>query len=572
MSAQSQSWSLLSDGVDNGNHPLLLGNTYCAEAVNVSMRSGFPCTRHGFDRQAFTVPARLWQGMGFYASEAGPLLVAAADGRLHRIHLVTGANDRITDYLGENMANIDQMSFCQADRFFLVQDGRNLPVILDGLQYRRSDQSRASKYSISSQPDKRPVEYFKGEIPPSYFMAYGQGRIAMAHRGSNEVLFGDILAIGDPENMLLFTENNYLNEGGSFKLPDHIGEITGMSFMPVAHAANGLGPLVVHGRNGAMTFDISAPRTLWSSQQIASAVYNGAGCLGQRCQVATNRDLYFIAEDGWRSIRQSISNVANEAFDYSMSREINLYNRGNQPDWMRRGSMAYAGKRLFALTCPTADGLFGGLVVADLDLQTTARASSKPAFNGIWTLPEPMVDAVSVNIGGSARLMVATRSADTISFWIENPESVDDSGTPIQARVISRSLAGDGGPIADRQFTGGKVFMERMLPPLAAQASIRIDQAEHWAAPQQLIAIDPVAPGQPSTVQPVTRRGLQIPRGACHQTGASVQVMVEWTGQACLVAGMVEFEANGTDSTTLCGKKTAPDLLTAPTPSPYKLG
>ncbi|MEI6870660.1 MAG: hypothetical protein WCL08_00120 [Verrucomicrobiota bacterium] len=160
------------------------------------------------------------------------------------------------------------------------------------------------------------------EIPIGLMMAYGQGRIFVASSNRVEFVAGDIIygdLKGEVGNILRWTENQYLAEGISFRLPSVQGRITTMVFPAFQDTQAGQGELFVFGEYGTSSFQVSSPRmaltdptTLaiiqpgWRDIQIQKIVLIGSGCASQWSAVNfTNGDLYYRDLVGVRSYRNA---------------------------------------------------------------------------------------------------------------------------------------------------------------------------------------------------------------------------------------------------------------------------
>lgn len=174
--------------------------------------------------------------------------------------------------------------FCQAFDTMVIQDGTSRPALFSG--------GRARK-SVGS------------EVPAGQFMAFGNGRLWVSK--GREILAGDLFGV-TPDSHLLFTETDYLAEGGSFVMPE---EITGMAFLPRIDNATEFGDLVIFTRNTTNTIQAQVyDRTLWKQTRgMQRLLFPKIGCVSHNSIVPVNQDLYFRSLDGIRSIRNTISDL-----------------------------------------------------------------------------------------------------------------------------------------------------------------------------------------------------------------------------------------------------------------------
>jgi hypothetical protein len=141
-----------------------------------------------------------------------------------------------------NMKRLPMAYMCQADKWFIAQDGSGMPIIYDASKARRS--------KTSGLPDET-------EIPVGTIMAYGMGRLVVVVN-DRDVAFGDLQGshdLPDPsDSLILFTERNFLTEGFDAAIPFSQGLPTGMMFIPQLDASTGNGQLMVFAERGATSF------------------------------------------------------------------------------------------------------------------------------------------------------------------------------------------------------------------------------------------------------------------------------------------------------------------------------
>jgi hypothetical protein len=257
--------------------------------------------------------------------------------------------------------------FVQAERFLIIQNGQDIPWIYDGLTARRSRTgsnnpnktisaltqtgglatlTTASPHGFVSgdyiqiegvTPDGYNGDYyilvtgattftfictstltspasapgvvrFAPEVPVGTIMAFGQGRLFVTPPDrttfeAGDIIFGDLL--GTDKNLLRFTENQYLAEGGDFSLPATMGRITGMDFIPQQDTTTGQGELMVRGEYGVASFAVSAPRSTWKNTQIQRITFTDIGGVSPNGSAFVNNDVFFRTPHGIQSYRQA---------------------------------------------------------------------------------------------------------------------------------------------------------------------------------------------------------------------------------------------------------------------------
>lgn len=103
--------------------------------------------------------------------------------------------------------------------------------------------------------------------------------------------------------VLKFTENTYLNEGGSFATPTNAGPITALSVMSTLDSGVGEGDLVVFTKNSAFATTVPSDRTTWKNLSYpVQRLVAPSGAVGPYTVTNVNGDLYFRAVDGLRSL------------------------------------------------------------------------------------------------------------------------------------------------------------------------------------------------------------------------------------------------------------------------------
>ena len=204
------------------------------------------------------------------------------------------------------------------------------------------------------------------EIPTGLLMAYGQGRIFVTSANRVEFTAGDIIygdLNGSVGNILNWTENQYLAEGLSFRLPTSQGRITTMVFPAFQDTQAGQGELFVFGEYGASSFAVSNPRTSttdpitgavtatgWRDLQIQKIVLIGTGCTSQwSCVNFTNGDLFYRDAIGIRSYRNARGDMQSYG-KTAMSAEVSAILDNDEKTALVNVSGAHIDNR-FLMTC-----------------------------------------------------------------------------------------------------------------------------------------------------------------------------------------------------------------------------
>jgi hypothetical protein len=384
----SDGLSSILGGMDGGKTPDLIKPNQCALLENLVVRGGRAETRPGLKQLAInTAPDALdtslsgWvvqnlcrypiQGIGFYEDHGSRgYLMVAAGGMTFRLDVtssVVGVED-ITVPTDPNSDVMPKVYMQQADGYMIFQDGVSLPQIFDGSISRRSG------------TDEVPL----GTGP----MAFGMGRLWVAQ--GEEYVAGDI--IGGPTGVLKFTENDYLNEGGTFRVPLNGGWITAMQFTASLTTATGQGELMVATASNVFSTVVPTDRTTWknTADPIQRVVQIENGCVSQESAVLVNGDVFMRSRDGIRSVIQAFRDFSQYG-NVPISRELQDVLGSDDESLLQYSSAVLFDNRLLT-TCGShprrsraGGAYFDNLAALDFDLITTMAEKAAPAWDGIWT-------------------------------------------------------------------------------------------------------------------------------------------------------------------------------------------
>lgn len=290
----------------SGANPTVIPRNYVSLAVNrsfrydenrtrpgfVSLQLEFPDDdRHGNDRKLFE--AGNGQGGTFYnayPSYRPSLLVFSIAGSIFTVE-VRGQIGYVRRLISGNYPQFLHAWFAQAFEWLVIQDGGSKPIVWNGIDAPR----RAG--------DK--------EVPIGSVMATIHGRLVVASSdGTNQVAVGDIVYGSETTNtndVIRFTETEYWAEGGAFGVPAFIDDIMFMVPMPFLDTGNGQNELVIVGKNGATSLDLSGPREAWKDSRIQRVAQIGGGGISSHGYALLNSDLLYRSSEGVRSYRNSRS-------------------------------------------------------------------------------------------------------------------------------------------------------------------------------------------------------------------------------------------------------------------------
>jgi len=266
--------------------------------------------------------------------------------------------------------------FVQADKWLVIQDGESKPILFDGGTARRAR-------SDASDPNMT-------EVPVGTIMTYGMGRICVVVN-DRDIAFGDLLgshATTDPaDSLILFTERNFLAEGFDAAIPFTMGVATGAAFFPLLDTSTGNGQLMVFAQRGSTGFDLSLDRTLWQTGQFQTLTLLTTGLRGHRSIAVVNEDLWFRADDGYRSYRQARSEPSGWAH-IPLSTNVRQFLDADSDQMLEFASAIYFDNRIIGTCNPAWNGgrpFHNGLVVVDFDILSAFGTKFRPAWDGHWT-------------------------------------------------------------------------------------------------------------------------------------------------------------------------------------------
>ncbi|MFY7696243.1 MAG: hypothetical protein ACOVQK_07825 [Cyanobium sp.] len=466
-------------GVDSGRDPSLLPANMMAEATNTSFRGGIPKPRPGVKRinlayESSAVEALfsggLFQGAGGYVALDGSLYITLSiSGEMISIPLgssaITATKLSLGTGVNDNSPVLRKAWFVQADQYQIIQDGQSRPIIWDGAGVRRA---------------------YRNEVPTGGPMAYGLGRLWVG-RG-RDFVGGDII-YGDPAfgtaNVLRFTDNDVIAEGGAFTVPWQSGEVTGLSFSAKTDTASGEGSLMVFTANGVFEFDAPTDRTQWQNLQQPiqrfALLRNGAESHESITQV--NGDLFFRSTDGIRSFyfaRRDWNTWANTP----VSREVEPIMSHDDRGLLYWSSSINFDNRLITTTNPVATErgvVWRSCVALDFDLVSTIKQKVPPAWDGKWVLTDRVLQLVTVqNIDGIRAFVIGLDENDYIGIWEITRDEWTDDGADIQWELVTKSYQFDL-PLTLKMLKSAEMWMSELSGNVAIDAFYKSDVKGCWS-------------------------------------------------------------------------------------------
>jgi hypothetical protein len=260
---------------------------------------------------------------------------------------------------------------------------------------------------------------------------------------------------GKDSDLLRFTENTFLNEGGSFAPTGKVGRVTALAFLPVQDTATGQGDLIAFCERGAVTFQVSAPRDQWKNTQgFQRVLFDNIGATSDSI-LPVNGDLFFRSREG-NGIR-SYRNARAEADNYGqtpLSAEIDPVLKQDTQWMLDQVSMVNFDNRLLMTCLPRqfprratdqtqADlfaaepipTLYEGIAVLDFQSVSAGRGKAAAVFDGVWTGLR-IIKLVQGTFDGEPRCMAVCFHEDETGRRVEIWEITrrDEYDTPVEGK------------------------------------------------------------------------------------------------------------------------------------------
>lgn len=501
-------------GMDSGKDPDLIPQTSAARLRNVSLRGGRPKSRPRFVKR-HDLPVGKIQGAAVF-SERGVLLVSL-DGRVYEVNPNSWGRVEKTSDSDRNNPNRPRHYFCETVGSMVIQDDQSEPIIYDGDQFRRAKED---------------------EVPVGAMMAYSNGRLSVAVANRRSVRIGDIRQ-EEHQSELKFTETYSLLGGGDFAFPSRV---TALASLPVIDTASGQGSLCVGCREGFSSLKTQiTSRDIWPDVSFATEVFPDVGVVGHRAVAGVNQDLFFIAKDGLRTFRATVSDYESYGL-VPISREMAHRTDFNEESFLEDSAVVLFDNRVLFTHSPAKYGnRFINLGLGSLNLDSLARSGQKspPVFDGEWD-GLAIAELVAGEISGQRRCFIVGRdAAGNNAIWEVLPERADrtDGDSPTQ-EVVTGQLVG-AGKNAFKTLRRCDAVFSNIRENLTVQFFFRPDNYPYWVKWDELSVAAP-APGGWGSVQPgylpLSTRSVperfneQVQKFLHH--GHGFQIKVVWTGRA----------------------------------------
>lgn len=436
-----------SRGQNNGLGPFLSNSSY-HEGINVHARRGYIEPRKAdIEIRLTDTPQGRYQGSAVYNPGTGDRLIVISAGNIYEIW-PTGVVRAITEEPALS-TTAERCYFVQANNYLIIQDGINLPVVLED-----------GGYSISE------------TVPIGRWMTAGNGYLAVVAANCRTIWVSNISTfLDDPSIILEFSEtpNNLV--------PFDIGDIVGLHLAPILDAGTAMGALLAFGSRGRVfAYDLTIPRDQWG------ATAGFGRIIAEGIFLASNDSIQAIGGDLYMRTRTGLDtlNLARSDWQASRNRSISQPIDGwldqDPQHLLRVCQAAYWDSRYHFTTRPIMrfDGpeiIHGAAVVYDV----SHGIESAPAYPGIevgaWPLAFHVIDGALMTLGkapeGGLRLF-------------RRPARGSHTKCRIPWRIDTRAFDWRN-PAATKSLLGGDSYVHiEFGSPGDVQVSFRTDASIKW--------------------------------------------------------------------------------------------
>ena len=555
-------------GMSQAVDPALLQDHQYAMGLNVSSRRGLPHTRPVFKELGAVIPDGKFQGAFTYKLNEDHRIIFGVAGSVYSLKLSSLTVTKIADSALSSTA--DHLYFVQADRYCIVQDGEpssswanaNWPVIIheDSLidQSAISDEERCPKGAM--------MAYAHGRLFVAVNYVYTAGVGWSSNLGRSGWVAGDIIKAYDPESVLSFTENTYLNEGGRIVMPAELGYIMGMGSQKNIVNSMGQGPLVVLGENGVAAYQVNAPRDQWKDIDFGITMFSGVGMTSPHSLVNHNADLFYRANDGIRSLADTSSKsgggqgLSNDSISEEAVDILSLDDRSTR----LLTEMAIANDRLFCVVVPDSNNTFRGLLSMDMSPVKAISGSTPPIYDGVWT-GLSVASIASAQIADVEYLIIFAKksSTETSVLYLDESGYVDAISDSPVVRIYTGQKVFES-PFDIKKLKYVEVWLGDVIGSVILTGYWRFDDYEYWSKMTSVtLQSDSSGPGQRRKCvrltklddvdnDPITNDSLD--------TGFAVQFCIEMTGHATIRMARFVTEDTGVQDFNIAGDSSAEEL------------
>lgn len=554
--------------MNSGISPNLIGRDAVAFARNVTFRGTRPQTRPGWRKRPLAFENGetqaafengLFQGaFCFEPMQGGHKLVSSIAGRLFLIDMENGFTCLELTGSDTNSATLPKAWFEQAEDFLIVQDNQLSPFIYDGSSLRRVD------------PNSIP-----NEVPVGNVTTYSNGRLWVALPQGRSFVAGNIVygedgtaQFGGRDSVLKFTENNFLNGGGEFSIPNNAGRIRSMRPIANLDTSLGQGPLQVFTERGAFSINAPFDRSQWQNltYPIETVSLLGSGAESHEGTNLVNGDIWFRASDGIRSF-QIARRDQGTWINTPMSSEMFEVIRYDDKTLLNHSSAVLFDNRYLVTASPfrvTGHGIcWRGLIALDFHNVSGITLRSAPVYDGLWT----GLNILQLVRCGEQCFLFVLNASEKIELWeLSLNEPFDNGTTRIACFIDTASFGFEDSGWARKELSTGRLFIGDAIGRVTFDVQFRPDQYPCYI-PWHSWSIDSKREScltecsTPDTLQPQYRTSMRLPlpTESCNarvnspfRQGFEFQCRLAWTGHVRIERLMLVAHQLQEDSLPAC--------------------
>jgi hypothetical protein len=408
-------------GVNSYTLPTKLSDNQAVMAMNCLMRGGIPQTRPGTDTVLQLPRGGKLQGLKFFKPDGGvEHLVAAVDGKVYvspyPFNTYTRLNGIEFSVLSEQIAwavCLKSTDYDLEGKLYFLDRPYSVLIMQDG-------NTRAAYWdgSIARHLDPTPIDgeitqAGKDETPMGLWMAWSNNRLWVS-RG-NQVFASDI---GNP---LKFTDQEYINEGRAFYLPD---VCTG-----IVETSDQQGIIAFTETTGTFIQSSIQDRTLWlSTPEFQKTILPKIGCVAPRSIVSQYGLIWWYSHKGLISLNDALRLNITSRLDVQ---DNEMFASKYNVSYKLSGICGAYYENILFQSLPNGDKYNTHTYVLD---QAPFDANVN-AWAGYWTGWRPVEWANGV-VNGEERLFFASVDYDNnFRVWEAMLPSKLDNGLPITSWV-----------------------------------------------------------------------------------------------------------------------------------------
>lgn len=303
-------------------------------------------------------------------------------------------------------ADQDSVFIFQAENYAIVLAGQQKTIIYDGANARQSGVK---------------------ELPPAVLGLYAWGRIWLTLNDRRTFIASDIVygpsgtaQNGFRDSIIKVTENDFLNEGGLFGVPNNAGPITSMFALATQDTSLGIGPILIGTTNSIISCNAPVDRTTWKNltYPIQTISLLDEGPQGPLAVSSVNGDAWYRGLSAIRSFivaRRDINVWGNTPVSREVSPVLDL----DSKDLLPHASMMYFDNRLYCTVAPyvNVNGVaHRGLVVVNYDLVSDLRQKLPAAWEGVVSGLQ-FLQIVKGRVNNTERGFAFALNGTSIEIW-----------------------------------------------------------------------------------------------------------------------------------------------------------